>query len=384
MQLDHRHQVKPLAWVLVLAVPLLAGCFAGTVHRGPATDHFDGEKFQNLGEAPRLGPLELAKAALREPRGEWRPYTDFPPGPKPPTRVGHGQLRVTFINHATVLLQADGVNVLTDPIYSDRPSPVSFVGPKRVRPPGIRFEDLPPIDVVVVSHNHYDHMDLPTLRRLEAAHHPRFLVGLGNKALLDDEGFQRVEELDWWQSTEVAPGTKVTAVPAQHRSNRGLTDQAETLWAGYVLGTTGGPVLFAGDTGFGPHFERIAERFGPMRLSVLPIGAYRPSIIHTVHMGPKEALQAHQVLRSGTSVAMHFGTFPLALDGQDEAKYLLLRLLAREAVRPRFWALGFGEGREVPPLEMAAQPLRMDRQSQPSLSSASSNGAARMSSSRSP
>lgn len=349
MRLDHRHQVTRL-WP-VLALSLWTGCFAGTVHRGPATDHFDGETFQNLGNAPKLPALKLIGAALQEERGAWRPYEALPFGPKPPARVGEGQLRVTFINHATVLLQADGVNVLTDPIYSDRASPVSFVGPHRVRPPGIRFEDLPPIDVVVVSHNHYDHMDLPTLRRLEAAHHPLFVVGLGNRELLKGEGFQRVEELDWWQSAkEGPPGLKVTAVPAQHRSNRGLTDQEETLWAGYVLETSGGPVLFAGDTGLGPHFQRIAERFGPMRLSVLPIGAFRPRVIHPVHMGPEQALEAHRVLRSSTSVAMHYGTFPMAFDGQDEAKYLLLRLLLKEEVRPRFWALGFGEGRDVAPL----------------------------------
>ncbi|RKH94401.1 MBL fold metallo-hydrolase [Corallococcus sp. AB038B] len=349
MRLGHRHQVTRL-WP-VLALSLFTGCFAGTVHRGPVTDHFNGESFQNIGDAPKLSPLTLISAVMEERRGPWRDYAEEPAGPKPPDRVGPGELRVTFINHATVLLQADGVNVLTDPIYSERASPVSFAGPKRVRPPGIRFEDLPPIDVVVVSHNHYDHMDLPTLRRLEAAHHPLFLVGLGNRELLVDEGFQHVEELDWWQSAKSGPqALKVWAVPAQHRSNRGLTDQEETLWAGYVLETSGGPVLFAGDTGLGPHFDRIAERFGPMRLSVLPIGAFRPRVLHPVHMGPEDALKAHHVLRSGTSVAMHYGTFPMAWDGQDEAKYLLLRLLLKEEVRPRFWALGFGEGRDVPPL----------------------------------
>jgi L-ascorbate metabolism protein UlaG (beta-lactamase superfamily) len=256
---------------------------------------------------------------------------------------------VTFINHATTLIQVDGVNILTDPIYSDRPSPVPFLGPRRVRPPGVRFEDLPPIDVVLVSHNHYDHLDVPTLERLAKAHRPRFVVGLGNKALLDEEGIPGGVEVDWWESVEVAPGVKVTGVPAQHRSNRGLTDQAATLWAGYVVSSSGGPVFFAGDTGFGPHFARVAERFGPMRLSILPIGAFRPAkAIAPVHMGPEQALEAHRVLGSGTSVAMHFGTFPLALDGQDEAKYLLLRLLMREQPRPRFWVLGFGEGRYVP------------------------------------
>ncbi|WP_426755205.1 MBL fold metallo-hydrolase [Myxococcus sp. Y35] len=354
MSLDRpsRPLSKLLTLALLLSAPWLGGClFAGPRHQGPVTDHFDGERFHNIEPVKRLSPDEVFQALRKGPRGPWRDYEEFPPGKPPPERVGPGQLRVTFINHATVLIQADGLNVLTDPIYSDRPSPVSFIGPRRVRPPGIRFEDLPPIDVVVVSHNHYDHMDLPTLRRLEAAHRPRFIVGLGNKALLDDEGFQRVEELDWWQSTEVAPGQTVTAVPAQHRSNRGLTDNAATLWAGYVVSTSGGPVFFAGDTGFGPHFAMMAERFGPMRLSVLPIGAYRPTAFRPVHMGPVEALQAHKVLRSATSVAMHYGTFALALDGQDEAKYHLLWLLAREPKRPRFWALAFGEGRDVPALD---------------------------------
>ncbi|AKQ63343.1 Outer membrane protein romA [Myxococcus hansupus] len=355
MSLDRpsRPVSKLLSLVLLMAAPWLGGClFAGPRHQGPVTDHFDGERFENLEPVKRLSADEVYKALSKGYRGPWRDYEETPPGNPPPERVGPGKLRVTFINHATVLIQADGLNVLTDPIYSDRPSPVPFVGPKRVRPPGIRFEDLPPIDVVVVSHNHYDHMDMPTLRRLEEAHHPRFIVGLGNKALLEGEGFQRVVELDWWQSTEVAPGQTVTAVPAQHRSNRGLTDVSATLWAGYVVSTSGGPVLFAGDTGFGPHFAMMAERFGPMRLSVLPIGAYRPTAFRPVHMGPVEALQAHKVLRSSTSVAMHYGTFALALDGQDEAKYHLLWLLAREPQRPRFWALGFGEGRDVPVLDV--------------------------------
>jgi L-ascorbate metabolism protein UlaG (beta-lactamase superfamily) len=334
-----------LGWVVALS-----GClFAGPHYQGPVTEHFDGERFHNVGDVRRVSPLSLLKAALEEERGEWRPYTEFAPGPPPPRHVGPGSLRVTFINHATTLIQADGVNILTDPIYSERASPVSFVGPARVRPPGIRFEDLPPIHAVVVSHNHYDHMDLATLKRLAETHRPRIFVGLGNKALLDAKGIAGGEDLDWWQEAELAPGVKVTAVPAQHRSNRGLTDSAATLWAGYVVSTAGGPVYFAGDSGFGPHLTLIAERFGPMRLSILPIGAFRPGkAIKVVHMGPEEALVAHRLLRSGTSVAMHYGTFPMAWDGQDEAKYLLLRLLMREQPRPRFWALGFGEGRSVP------------------------------------
>lgn len=265
-------------------------------------------------------------------------------------------MRVTFVNHATVLLQMDGVNILTDPIWSERCSPVSFAGPKRVVPPGLRFEQLPTIDVVLLSHNHYDHLDVSTLRRLADEHRPRILVPLGNRRVLDRAGVRGAEELDWWQSVEVRDGVRVAAVPAQHFSGRGMFDRDRALWAGFVVSGPAGSAYFAGDTGFGAHFEEIRDRFGPPRLALLPIGAYRPEwFMSRVHTSPDEALRAHRILGAGTSVGIHFGTFRLADDGQDEAPARVEALLCEGAApRPRFWVLGFGESRDVPATAQAA------------------------------
>jgi L-ascorbate metabolism protein UlaG (beta-lactamase superfamily) len=336
---------------LVGAGLVLEACiFAAPRYHGPTTDHFDGSHFHNEREAEPSRDI-FKWLANRQP-GPWSPQPDAPPGPKPVARVGAGQMRVTWINHATALLQMDGLNILTDPIWSERCSPVSFAGPKRVRPPGIRFEDLPPIDVVLISHDHYDHMDAPTLRRLQAAFRPRFVVGLGNAKLLERWGISGVDELDWWQGFPLSPDVRLTSVPAQHFSNRSLTDRNVTLWTGYVLEGTAGAAYFAGDTGFGPHYEEISRRFGPLRLALLPIGAFRPEwFMGPIHMSPTEAVRAHLALHAKTSVAIHFGTFPLADDGETEPVEKLAEALAAQGVaKDAFWALGFGEGRDVPPL----------------------------------
>jgi L-ascorbate metabolism protein UlaG (beta-lactamase superfamily) len=327
----------------------LGYAFSGPRYRGPVSDHFDGNHFRN----PRPSPHGGLGAFLRWQRTRQRaPWVDRDeaPGPQPPARVAQGSMRVTFVNHATVLLQQDGLNILTDPIWSMRASPLSWVGPRRHHPPGLRFEDLPPIDVVLVGHNHYDHLDLPTLRRLEAAHHPRFFCGLGNRALLEAAGLSRVTELDWWQEVPLNPQLDLIGVPTQHFSNRGLFDRDRTLWLGFVVRGPAGKALFASDTGSGPHFAEIRRRLGPPRLAVLPVGAYRPEwFMGGVHETPAEAVAAHLALGAGTSVGMHFGTFALADDGQDEPARALAAALAQSpAPRPRFWLLGFGEGREVP------------------------------------
>jgi len=335
----------PHATVLFLCLSL-AAC-AGPDLRLPHSDHYDGAHFFTPGAPQPQGFGGVLKWMFSRQHGAWRDYQDFPPGPKPPERVA--DLRVTFVNHATTLIQMNGLNILTDPIWSYRCSPVSFAGPARARPPGIRFEDLPPIDVVLVSHNHYDHLDLPTLQRLRRERGaPRILTGLGNGELLKNAGIAPIDELDWWESREIAPGVKITAVPVQHFSNRGLTDRNRTLWTGFVVSGPAGNVFFAGDTGFGPHFEAIAKRFGPIRLAVLPIGAYRPEwFMGPVHETPAQAAEAQRQLGAATALAIHFGTFPLADDGQDEPIEDLHKALAAHPDQ-RFWVLGFGEGRDVP------------------------------------
>jgi L-ascorbate metabolism protein UlaG (beta-lactamase superfamily) len=340
------------------ATVLSLGCgtFAAAGYKGPPSDHFDGSVFHN--ERPGAAPsTHFLKWALHRRAGPWRHWTNASPGPPPPARVEGEGLRVTFINHATVLIQTAGLNILTDPIWSQRCSPVSWAGPERVRPPGIRFEDLPPIDVVLISHDHYDHMDLPTLRRLQDRFHPRFFTGLGNAAILADGSIPGSHELDWWQSAELVPGVRLTAVPAQHFSNRSLSDRNNTLWEGFVVQGPGGAVYFAGDTGYGPHFSEIHQRFGPIRLAVLPIGAYEPGwFMGPIHENPAQAVQAQLDLGASTAVAIHFGTFPLADDGQDEPLTDLRTALRNLGPsRPRFWVLGFGEGREVPASSVDAQ-----------------------------
>lgn len=338
-----------------LAAGFLGGCvFAGPKYRGPVTDHFDGERFHNLvPQPPSAGAGGMLKWVMNRDPGPWRSYEEFPPGPPPPHRVGPGELRVTFVNHASVLVQLDGLNVLTDPQWSEYASPVSFAGPRRRRPPGIRFEDLPPIDVIVISHNHYDHLDLPTLRRLVAAFpNVRIYTPLGVDLLLEREHLPHQPSLDWWQQVTLSPDVKLISVPVQHFSARGLGDQNCTLWSGWVLEGPSGRTYFGGDTGYGPHFKMVRERLGASRVALLPIGAFRPEwFMGHVHVSPSEAVQAAIDLDASTSVGMHFGTFPLADDGQDEPVQKLeesLKALGDKA--PRFWVLGFGEGREVPPV----------------------------------
>lgn len=338
----------------MLSLPLGVGiwAFSAPAHRGLVSDHFDGRRFANGEPIQHKGFFDFLRwQATRDP-GPWTDSMDVTPGPPPPERVGKGNLRVTFINHATVLIQMDGLNILTDPIWSERCGPVSWAGPRRVRPPGIRFQDLPPVDAVVISHNHYDHLDIPTLRHLAEVHRPRFYAGLGNRALLAENGIANVHELDWWQSVRLADDVRLTSAPVRHFSGRGVSDRDKALWTGFVIEGPAGAVYFPGDTGWGDHFELVRERIGPVRLACLPIGAFRPRwFMAPVHISPEEAVAAHRALGATTSMAIHFGTFRLGDDGQDEPVDRLRRALADSAVSPeRFWVLGFGEGRDVPPV----------------------------------
>jgi L-ascorbate metabolism protein UlaG (beta-lactamase superfamily) len=215
----------------------------------------------------------------------------------------------------------------------------------------VRFEDLPPIDAVVVSHDHYDHMDLPTLRQLSAAFHPPVFVGLGNAAYLARKGIPGGRDLDWWQSAEIAPGVTVTAVPARHRSGRGLFDRDRTLWCGYVVSGPSGSAYYAGDTGPGTHFVQIRQRFPALRLALLPLGDSEPAwYLRARHMGPRDALPAALALGASTTVPVHFGTFPREDEGEPELLALLrAALAAAPEPKPRFAILENGQSLDVPP-----------------------------------
>jgi len=339
-----------MRWLLVVVAVISTSCFAAPRHRGPKTDHFTGYFFDNrVPEPPRRMGDFMHWGITRQP-GYWPDEIPQEPGPAPPDRVEGDALRVTFIGHSTVLFQTAGLNVLTDPVWSETVGPLSWGGPRRKRPPAIRFRDLPPIDVVLISHNHYDHMDVPTLRRLAEEHSPRIVVGLGVERLLDDEELPGGVALDWWESIELAPGVRLTSTPARHFSGRGLTDFNRTLWASYVFEGPGGPIYYAGDTAMGPQFYDVRQRFGRTRLAIMPIGAYLPrELMEGFHLAPDEAVYASRILGAQTAVPCHYGTFSQTDEAFGQA-VSDLRAAFRWNEAEHFWVLDHGIGRTVPPL----------------------------------
>ncbi|HEY2416470.1 MAG TPA: MBL fold metallo-hydrolase, partial [Steroidobacteraceae bacterium] len=299
---------------------------------GAASDHFDGRHFFNPGA--RAGRSfaaflrwQLTRRAVPWPR--WRENAQAAPVPPAP---GAGEIALTFINHVTFLIRLPGLNILTDPVYSERASPVQWAGPKRVHAPGLAFDRLPPIDLVFISHNHYDHMDLATLRRLAAAHAPLFLTGLGNGAFLRQQGIMPVVELDWWEQTSLR-GVQLTFTPAQHWSARGMGQKNHTLWGGLWIANASNRLYFAADTGYSPWFAELRRRYGAPDLALLPIGAYEPRwFMGEQHMNPDDAVRAHMDLGADTSVAMHFGCFRLTDEGIDEPALALARACAEHAL----------------------------------------------------
>ena len=253
---------------------------------------------------------------------------------------------ITWVGHATLLVQVDGLNVLTDPQWSDRAGPTSWLGPRRLGPPGLAFEALPRIDVVVISHDHYDHLDLPTVKRLAAAHDPLFIVPLGLKPWFADNGMTRVEELDWWQEREHG-GVRFTCVPAQHFSQRSFWDANRRLWASWAIAGREKRLYFAGDTGYFAGFKEAGRRLGPFDVAALPIGAYVPAeIMKWVHVTPEESVQAFVDLSARTMVAMHWGTFDLADEPLDEPPVRMIAEIQRRNIEPsRAWILKVGESR---------------------------------------
>ena len=307
----------------------------------------------NPGATQARGLGAVLRWQLARDRARWPARIANPPFPPPGGTVAAGQVSLTFIGHSTFLIRLPGpsgpLSILTDPIFSERCFPVQWMGPRRVRAPGLALEALPPVDAVLVSHNHYDHMDLPSLRALHRRFQPRFITTLGNARPLRDAGVPNATELDWWADAAVGP-VHITATPARHFSARGLRDRNKTLWAGFMLRTNGGRLLFAADSGAGPHWAAIQDRLGPPGVALLPIGAYLPrSIMQPVHMDPAEAVQARADLGARCAIGMHFGTFQLTDEAVDAPLRALEQARADAGLQPsEFGVLGFGETRTLP------------------------------------
>jgi len=333
--------------LLLALLPLLLSCTGAPAWKGETSDHFNGSVFVNripmqktAGDMVNLGWGSMFEAET------WPEWIEIPQQQVPQQRLSQG-MSVTFINHASFLIQLDGLNILTDPIYSQRASPFQWAGPARVHQPGIAFEDLPPIDVILLSHNHYDHLDEGTLRRFAALDkQPLILAGLGNSDLLKQWGLKNLRDLDWEQSVSVN-GVEFTFTECRHRSGRGIADQMTTLWGSFAVKSASGNLYFAGDTGYGPHFKETGERHGPFTLALLPIGAYEPRwFMRDVHVNPEEAVEAHQDLRAERSIGMHFGTFQLtyeAIGQPPEDLALALEVKQLPAADFQVWQPGHSE-----------------------------------------
>jgi len=312
---------------------LLNGCLAAPRYRGPKSDHFDGKRFSNIGDFEERGFRDLLKWRITGDDTPWPEWIEDEPVDPPPAAVDEGW-RVTFVNHATTLIQVPGANIITDPIFSERAGPFTWAGPKRHRAPGVSFDDLPKIDIVILSHNHYDHCDSRTLERLAKRDDPLFIAGLGTGKLFETFGVERSKDLDWWQNTTHS-GVEITFTPAQHWATRGVGDQNGNLWGSYFLRAGDATFYFAGDSGWGPHFEMIAERLGHPDLALIPIGAYEPRwFMKPQHINPAEAVDAHLALGAKRSVGIHWGTFDLTDEPHDEPPRALARAMKAKGLPP--------------------------------------------------
>jgi L-ascorbate metabolism protein UlaG (beta-lactamase superfamily) len=324
------------------------------IYDGPVSDHFDGTQFFDPdGVPPRsLGEVLRWQFGGDRQRAAWPEWAPSPYTDTPPPHVSGDKVRLSFVGHASWLIQTSGLNILIDPVWSMRVSPVSFAGPKRHNDPGIAFDALPPIDVVLVSHGHYDHLDLATLSRLSAKFAPRVITPLGNDITMRSaDAAIKAEAFDWHDRVELGGGIAVTLVPTRHWTARGLFDRNKALWASFVLETPAGKIYVVCDSGYGEgkHFRRVAEKHGPLRLAILPIGAYEPRwFMKDQHMNPDDAVKALADCGAQQALANHHGTFQLTDEAIDAPVTALGEALDEAKVaREKFVALKPGQVVEV-------------------------------------
>lgn len=304
-------------------------------YNGPVTAHFDGLRFSD-GRPVTKGFADFFRWQLQGGAESWPSQYAAPAPDRPPARVAG--LRVSHIGHASFLIQAAGLNILVDPVFSERASPFQFAGPRRANAPGIAFDDLPQIDVVLITHNHYDHLDVATLARLQARDDPRMVMPLGNDVIVREAVRQaRTEAHDWGAVVSLSEGLRLTLVPSYHWSARGALDRRMALWASFIIETPAGKVYHIGDTGYhdGSLFARHGREHGPFRLAILPIGAYEPRwFMSDNHMNPAEAVSVFRALGAEEAIGHHWGTFKLTNEGVERPLEALEAALREAGVPP--------------------------------------------------
>jgi L-ascorbate metabolism protein UlaG (beta-lactamase superfamily) len=321
-------------------------------YQGPVSDHFDGTHFFDPDGVPPKRLRDVLRWQRTRRPAKWPAWHPSPFADNPPQRVTGNSIRFSFVGHASWLIQTGGLNILADPVWSERASPFRSVGPKRVNDPGVAFDALPPIDVVLVSHGHYDHLDVKTLSRLAAKFSPRVITPLGNDvAMRAHDSKIRAEAFDWGDRVALGNGVAVNLVATRHWSARGLFDRNKTLWASFVLETPAGKVYVVGDSGYGSgaHFRRVREDHGPLRIALLPIGAYEPRwFMRDQHMNPEDAVKALADCGAEQALAHHHGTFQLtdeAIDAPERALHDALN--AAGVPREKFVTLKPGQVFEI-------------------------------------
>lgn len=306
-------------------------------YQGPPSDHFDGVCFFNPGQpSTDRGLAAMLRWKLAGGAAKWPKFVPVTAA-KPEARAAG--LRITMVGHATLLIQAAGVNILTDPVWSERASPFASIGPRRVTAPGIVFDDLPPIDVVLISHCHYDHMDVAALQRLQAVHAPLMAMPLGNDAIvraaLPDA---RCVVGDWWDRLDLGAGLSTTLTPAYHWANRWPTDVRMALWSGHFLNTPAGSIWFVGDTGYGDGaiFKQVRQRLRAPDVALIPIGAYEPRwFMSDQHVNPAEAVRILCDVEARYALGIHWGTFQLTDEAREAPRLALATALSAASISPR-------------------------------------------------